>query len=224
MKTVCIFAGSKDVQPSHAQAAREVSILLARRGYNLVWGGQDSGLMKVVGDAFTDARTTNKLIGVTTVNIRQFCADMHPACDQQIICEDEGQRNETYRKLSDFYVVLPGGVGSLTELAMAFDHNYLDMHRLKGQPHSPLKPIFMLNTDNFWRGFLAQVHLCTGAGDPTQAYSSPYTAHSLWPRTPEAVTPRALMNAVQTWEREANERWQNVRDGLHAEKVLASVA
>src|SRR5690348_17343757 len=108
MKYICIFCSAQDIEEKYTNAAKEFSKLLATHGYGLVWGGSNTGLMKVVADAVQE--NGGKLLGVS-VDILKHVAREN--ADEMIITKDLGERKLIMRQKADAFVALIGGTGTL---------------------------------------------------------------------------------------------------------------
>ena len=147
---LCVFCGSA---PGHsaayAAAATGLGTLLAQRGIGLVYGGGNVGLMGIVADAALAAG--GEVIGV----IPRALADRelaHPGLTELIAVDTMHVRKQRMHALSDGFIALPGGYGTLDELFEALTWSQLGMHR---------KPCGLLDVGGFWaplRAFVAHQH------------------------------------------------------------------
>lgn len=142
MKYICIFCSAQDLSEIYKNAATNFCTLLAQHGYGLVWGGSNTGLMKVVADAVQEHG--GKLLGVS-VDILKHVAREN--ADEMIITTDLGERKRVMRDKADGFVTLIGGTGTLDELSEIIEEKKLGFHD---------KPIVVLNTDHFYDGLLTQ--------------------------------------------------------------------
>ena len=146
MTTVCVFCGgSTSVRHEHATAARAFGTELAARGIGLVTGGGRVGLMGVVADAVLDAG------GAVTGVIPRFLVERELAHDGLTalhVVATLHERKLLMHELSDAFVALPGGFGTLDELAEAITWRQLGLHA---------KPIGLLDVDGYWAGLLSFV-------------------------------------------------------------------
>src|SRR3954447_16823866 len=114
MKRICVFCGSAvGSRPLYSDSARQFGNLLASRGLDLVYGGGHVGLMGVLADSALAAG--GYVIGV----IPQSMVDRemaHSGATQMHVVETMHQRKALMVKLSDAFVALPGGSGTLDEL------------------------------------------------------------------------------------------------------------
>lgn len=160
MKRVCVFCGSSvGHRPVHAEAAGQLGRLLAERGQEIVFGAGHIGLMGVVADAALAAG--GRVVGV----IPQALMDRelaHGKLSELHVVDTMHQRKALMADLSDAFVALPGGYGTLDELFEILTWAQLGIHR---------KPVGLLNVAGFFdhllgwmqhaatEGFLKQKHL-----------------------------------------------------------------
>lgn len=165
MRSVCVFAGSSTgARPVYAEAATQVGTLLAQRGYHLVYGGGAIGAMRTVYEAVTAAG------GAATGVIPREIAE-HPdygelaekRLDDLRLTEGLHARKALMSELSEAFLALPGGLGTLEETAEVCTWGQLGLHT---------KPVGLLNTDGYWDGLLAQLDRAVEDGfldEPTRA-------------------------------------------------------
>src|SRR5688572_9396243 len=114
MKRVCVFCGSAvGHRPVHADSARRLGSLLASRGLEMIFGAGHIGLMGVLADAMLAAG--GRVVGV----IPQALVDRelaHRGLTDLHVVETMHQRKALMADLSDAFVALPGGYGTLDEL------------------------------------------------------------------------------------------------------------
>jgi uncharacterized protein (TIGR00730 family) len=111
MRRICVFAGSSPGhRPAYREAAATLGGLFAREGIGLVYGGAAVGLMRTVADA---ARTAGgEVIGVIPQSLveREVA---HTGLDDLRIVRSMHERKALMAELSDAFVALPGGIGTL---------------------------------------------------------------------------------------------------------------
>jgi uncharacterized protein (TIGR00730 family) len=153
MRRVCVFCGaSAGNDPAYAALARSVGAGLARRGIGLVYGGGRVGLMGVVADAALAAG--GEVIGV----IPQSLVDRelaHPGATEMRIVTTLHERKAVMAELSDAFVALPGGLGTLEELAEVVSWAQLGLHA---------KPIGLLGVRDYWDDLLRWLDGAVAAG------------------------------------------------------------
>ena len=139
LRRICIFCGSSPgYDPAFLAAARGVGTQLAERGIGVVFGGSRVGLMGAVADAALDAG--GEVIGV----IPQGLVDRelaHPGLTELRIVGTLHERKAVMAELSDAFIALPGGLGTLEELAEVTSWAQLGLHD---------KPIGLLDVGDYW--------------------------------------------------------------------------
>lgn len=135
MKRLCVFCGANPgLDPVYRNAARDLGTALAEAGVGLVFGGGSVGLMGTIADAVLEAK--GEVIGV----IPQALVDRELAhrrvADLRIVSSMH-ERKALMADLSDGFVALPGGVGTLEELFEIWTWAHLGLHA---------KPCALLNS------------------------------------------------------------------------------
>jgi uncharacterized protein (TIGR00730 family) len=144
MKNISVFCGAHDGNnPRYAEDARKIGKILAAKGINVVFGGGNVGLMKIVSDAALDNGVDAIGIGLESLHKLEL---VNPRLKNQIITKNLLDRKDEFMKRSDAFIVLPGGVGSLDELAEIMANNQLGFIN---------KPIGLLNTEGYYDHLLA---------------------------------------------------------------------
>jgi len=139
MKRLAVYCGSATpVDPAHVDAARHVGRALAQRGIGVIYGGGRLGLMGAVADAALEAG--GEVIGVIPEAL--VGAEVaHRGCTELHVVQTMHQRKQLFTDLSDGFVTLPGGVGTMDELWEAISWAQLGYHR---------KPVGLLNVAGFY--------------------------------------------------------------------------
>ncbi len=144
MNRLAVYCGSATpANPVYIEAARAVGAGLAQRGIGVVYGGGRLGLMGAVADAALAAG--GEVIGV----IPQALVDAevaHRGCTQLHVVANMHERKAAFADLSDGFVTLPGGVGTMDELWEAVSWAQLGYHS---------KPVGLLNVAGFYDGLIA---------------------------------------------------------------------
>ena len=126
MRRVCVYAGSNPgSDPAYADAAKVLAGLLAERGIGLVYGGGKVGLMGVLADAALAAG--GQVIGV----MPQALVDReigHRGLTELRIVGSMHDRKALMADLSDAFVAVPGGIGTLEELIEVYTWSQLGIH------------------------------------------------------------------------------------------------
>ena len=143
MKRLAVYCGSATpADPRYIELARAVGTTLAREGIGVVYGGGKLGLMGAIAGAA--ALAGGEVIGV----IPQALVKGEVAnydCELTIV-SDMHERKAAFTRLSDGFLVLPGGVGTMDELWEAVSWAQLGYHA---------KPVGVLNAFGFYDGLLA---------------------------------------------------------------------
>ena len=139
MKRVCIYCGSSPGSlAEYSAAARRCGTVLAARNLTIVYGGGKVGLMGVVADAALAAG--GEVIGVIPRNM--IARDLaHEGLTSLIAVDSMHERKQKMADLSDAFIALPGGIGTMEELFEAFTWLQLGLHH---------KPVGLLNVAGFY--------------------------------------------------------------------------
>lgn len=123
---ICVFCGSKTgARAEYIKAARDVGRLLAERGIGVVYGGASVGLMGEVADATLAAG--GEVIGVIPRGL--FGREIpHRGLTDLRIVTDMHERKATMAQLSDAFLALPGGSGTLEELFEVWTWGQIGLH------------------------------------------------------------------------------------------------
>jgi len=143
-KSICVFCGSNTGrQDLYRTAAQSVGTRLAQSGIQVVFGGGSCGLMGAVADAALEAG--GRVVGVIPKGIeRREVA--HRGLSELHIVHSMHDRKAMMTKLSDGFLALPGGLGTLEELFEVLSWAQLGIHE---------KPVAMLNVDGYFDPLLA---------------------------------------------------------------------
>lgn len=143
---VCIFCGSAAGRDSfYAKAAEELGRLIATQGWELVYGGGNTGLMGEIAQAAL--RAGGRVIGIMPeLLITRERALMSISQFEKV--PDMATRKQRMIELSDVFITLPGGLGTLDELFEVLTWYQLGLHQ---------KPTWLLNQDGFYDALLSQI-------------------------------------------------------------------
>lgn len=142
MKRVCVFCGSRQGRPAHQAAAQAMGQAIARSGRGMVYGGASVGLMGLAAQAAL--AEGGEVIGVLPRGLlaREIA---HLGLTRLETTETLHERKDRMHALSDAFIALPGGFGTLDELFEAITWRQLAIHR---------KPIGLLDVDGFFEHLL----------------------------------------------------------------------
>jgi len=141
---LCVFCGSSaGVNPAFAGAARVLASELARRGIGIVYGGGNVGLMGVLADAALEAG--GEVTGVIPHGLvaRELA---HDRVTKLHVVNSMHERKALMARLSDAFIAMPGGFGTLEEFCEAVTWTQLGVHS---------KPCGLLNVAGFYDALLS---------------------------------------------------------------------
>jgi len=140
MRRVCVFAGSSPgARPEYATAAAALGREIAARGLGLVYGGGGVGLMGAVSAAAQDAGA--EVIGIIPHGLVAREAGAKQLKDMRVVASMH-ERKALMAELSDGFIVLPGGYGSLEEAVETLTWLQLGIQR---------KGIVFVDTLGYWQ-------------------------------------------------------------------------
>lgn len=152
MRWVCVFCGASPGRgTTYVELARSVGTGLAARGLGVVYGGGQVGLMGAVADAPLAAG--GEVIGVIPRRLvdRELA---HPGLTELHVVDSLHERKAKMAELADGFIALPGGLGTLEELAEVASWAQLDLHG---------KPIGLLGGE-YWAPLLAWLEYAVAEG------------------------------------------------------------
>ena len=139
MTRVCVFCGSSPgARPGYRAAAEALGAAIAKRGLGLVYGGAHVGLMGVVADAAL--AQGGEVIGVLprSLEAKELA---HRNLSALYVVESMHERKALMAELSDAFVALPGGIGTLEETFEAWTWTQLGLHE---------KPCALLDVEGYY--------------------------------------------------------------------------
>jgi len=146
MKRICVFCGSNaGARSEYAEAARALAAILVERKLGIVYGGGKVGLMGVLADAAIEHG--GEVIGV----IPQSLLDKevgHRGVTELMVVETMHERKARMNNLSDAFIALPGGFGTLDEFFEVLTWAQLGLHR---------KPCALFNVAGYYDSLLAML-------------------------------------------------------------------
>ncbi len=147
---VCVFCAANDVDAKYTEPAKELAKQLGEKKHNLIWGGDDTGLMKVMADGVS--QNGGKIIGISVEMLRHKARKQ---ADEMVFAKDIPERKAIMIERADVILLLAGGIGALSEAATV-------LVQRKHKKHS--KPIIVLNTDGFYTGLRQQLEHMSAEG------------------------------------------------------------
>ena len=187
MKRVCVFCGSRNgTRTQYVASARRMGEALARRGIGLVYGGGGIGLMGVLADAALSAG--GDVIGVIPQALVAREVAHGGLTDLRVVASMH-ERKALMAELSDAFVALPGGFGTLEEFCEALTWAQLGIHR---------KPCGLLNVEGFFDPLLSLFDHAVRERFVSPDHRSLVVVEE---------DPERLLDALSRWEPPALERW-----------------
>lgn len=139
MQRLAVYCGSSmGAKPAYAQCARDLGAEMAARGIDLVYGGGKLGLMGIVADTVLNAG--GKAYGVIPEALRDHEV-AHKGLTELYVVKDMHERKAKMTELTDAFVAIPGGIGTLDELFEAWTWRSLGYHD---------KPFALLDVEGYW--------------------------------------------------------------------------
>jgi uncharacterized protein (TIGR00730 family) len=192
MEAVCVFCGSREgSHPSYAESARDMGKELARRGLGLVYGGGQVGLMGAVADAVLEEG--GEVVGVIPEALvaREIA---HVGLTELHVVGSMHERKKLMADLSDGFVALPGGYGTLEEFLEVLSWAQLSIHE---------KPCALLDVDSFWKPLSALF-------DQVVAEGFVHPDHRSLVLTER--DPRALLDIMERYRPPETRKWMGRRE------------
>lgn len=153
MRRICVYCGSNPgSRPEYAAAAKQLADVLVRHELELVYGGSDKGIMGVIADAVLDQG--GKVHGV----IPQMLMEKeiaHQGLTELHVVASMHARKTMMAALSDGFIAMPGGYGTLEEIIEIITWGQLRFHD---------KPCGLLNVDGYFDHLLAYLDHANGEG------------------------------------------------------------
>lgn len=188
MKRICVFCGSyTGKQDFYMAAARQMGAGIAAEGWELVYGGGHVGLMGAVADGALEAG--GRVVGV----IPRSLSDKelaHRGLTELHVVSSMHERKALMADLSDAFIAMPGGFGTLDELFEIITWAQLGFHR---------KPIALLNLQGYFDPMLMFINHIAEAG----FISNSHSRNALLVRQ-EAP---ALLETLRTYEAPSLVKW-----------------
>jgi uncharacterized protein (TIGR00730 family) len=153
LQNICVFCGCSDrIQEPYLQAAREMGRAIADRGFTIIYGGGRTGLMGALADSALEHGS--KVIGVlpktfnTPVLAHKNLSELH-------IVDTMHERKAKMIDLSDAFIALPGGFGTLEELFEILTWAQIGLHT---------NPVGILNTNAYFDSLLVLIEHARSQG------------------------------------------------------------
>jgi uncharacterized protein (TIGR00730 family) len=153
MESICVFCGSSTgYHPAYQKAAADLGKRIAEEQLQLVYGGGSVGLMGILANSVMEHGS--KVIGI----IPKFLYDLEVGLDsvtELIIVESMHERKQKMAELSQGFIAMPGGIGTMEELFEIFTWSQLALIK---------KPVAILNVNHFYDDLLKHMNLMVKEG------------------------------------------------------------
>ena len=187
MKNISIFCGAHEGNnPKYAEEAKKVAESIAKKGINVVFGGGNVGLMKIISDTALDNGVEVLGISLKSLHALELA---NPRLKEIVVSDTLLDRKDEFMSRSDAFVVLPGGVGSLDELAEIMASNQLGIIN---------KPVGILNTEGYYDHLLSWFNKAVEEG-----FISPANLKELL----VSDSPEELVDMVVSHNRPSDDDW-----------------
>ena len=153
LSSLCVFCGSRNGEdPAHGEAGQKLGQMLGEKGVRLVYGGGGIGLMAQVANAAVAAGAP--VTGIIPEFLRAYEVGVVEGADE-IVVEGMHERKAKMFEISDAFVVLPGGLGTLDESIEITTWKQLQQHN---------KPIIFVNINGYWDPYFALIDRVVDGG------------------------------------------------------------
>lgn len=138
MTRICVFCGSMHgAKPEYTAAAEALGRAIAGKGYTLVYGGGNVGLMGVLAESAMQAG--GRVIGI--IPERLFAMVEQQELTELLVVRDMHERKALMQEKADAFIALPGGIGTMEELFEVWSWRYIGYHH---------KPVGILDIGGFY--------------------------------------------------------------------------
>jgi uncharacterized protein (TIGR00730 family) len=138
-KTLCIYcSSSNDLPEKFYKISKELGVMLAEKGYNMVYGGSTRGMMGTIAD--NALKNGAEVIGVMPEKFQDWGLQQ-PNLTKLIITKDMRERKATMEKHADAFIAMPGGFGTFEEIFEILVAKQLSYHN---------KPVIFMNFDGYY--------------------------------------------------------------------------
>lgn len=164
--TVCVYCGSRNgSSPAFRAAAQALGRLIGERGWRLVYGGGNVGLMGATADAALTAGA--KVVGVIPERLLHLEVG-HRELTELHVVPTMHERKRLMAEMADVFIAMPGGIGTFEELFEVWTWRHLGYHD---------QPIGLLNVEGFYDPLLAFMRHTLHAGFIDASQQAMLTAH-----------------------------------------------
>lgn len=187
MASICVFCGSSmGKRPEYEAAARLLGTEIAKRGNRLVYGGAEVGLMGTVANAALEAG--GEVVGVLpeALAVKELA---HKSLTSLHIVGSMHERKAMMADMSDAFVALPGGLGTMEELFEVWTWGQLGYHK---------KPCALYNVNGFYGRMLAYLDFIQEEAFMKKTHRDMLVVGD---------NPVQLLDQIETYEAPARYKW-----------------
>ncbi len=144
IKSICVFCGSSSgSNPEYTSKAKDLGILLVKKKITLIYGGSNVGLMREIADTMMEAG--GKVVGIMphTLIEREVA---HKGISVFHVVNTMAERKAMMDQLSDAFIAMPGGIGTLDEMFEVMSWNQLELIT---------KPLALYNINGYYDQLLS---------------------------------------------------------------------
>jgi len=184
---LCVYCGTAwGARPVYAQAARELGVLMARRGIEMIYGGGKLGLMGEVADGVLGAG--GRVTGVITAHLKDREV-AHNGLTRLEVVDTMHERKKRMADAARAFVALPGGVGTMDEMFEMLAWSQLAIHD---------HPVGLLNVDGYYDHLLAWMGAAAAEG---------FLRVDLEQALVVSPEPGGLLDGMAAWEGVCRRTW-----------------
>ncbi len=181
INSIAVFCGSNTGRlESYAQHTLKLIQMMAEKSVELVYGGGNVGLMGLIADEMI--RQKGKVTGVITEKLVGY-EKAHQNLSKLHIVATMHERKALMTDLSDAFIIVPGGIGTMDEFFECFTWNQLGIHS---------KPIGILNSNGYYDGLLRLLENMIREG----FLKTESMGGLVWKEKPEDLLPALLQHKV----------------------------
>lgn len=164
ISSVCVYCGSSgSVDESYREAATQLGRELGQRGIRLIYGGGRVGLMGIAADAALAAG--GEVVGIIPSHIQALEIE-HTGLTELHVVDDMHTRKKMMAEMSDGFVILPGGLGTLDETFEILTWKQLKLHD---------KPVVIADIGGYWRPLTGLIDHMIEAGFAREGHRKLFT-------------------------------------------------
>lgn len=194
MNRICVYLGSNPgFDPAYAEATKALGLELAKRNLGLVYGGSNVGLMGLLANTCLEAG--GEVIGIIPeLLVEKEVA--HNSLTKQHVVSSMHERKQLMADLSDGFIALPGGIGTLEEFFEVLTWNQLGYHA---------KPCGLLDVKGYYTCLAEHMDRMVLNGFLVQEHRRMVLTDS---------TPDGLLDQFETYDPPQVDKWIEKKKGL----------